>query len=98
MAPYQTFHIDDEAHSRCVELLSLAGLTFHEKDRTSVRITERTPEVHCIIGELSSVRSTFPCQLSSSASGCTFRVTVTEDLGILDEIERAFQGHLLVRR
>jgi hypothetical protein len=98
MAPHQTFHIDDEAHRRCIELLSAAGLTFREKDRTSFRITEQRPEIHSIIGELSSPQGTFPCQLGSSASGCTFRVTVTNHFGILDEIERAFQGHLVDRR
>jgi hypothetical protein len=101
MSPHQTFRLDAEGYARCASLLEAVGMKFSEQQRGTVEPIGSVPAMASISGQLVSPRGTFQCQLVECEGRHRFIVTLHGDadtmIGVLDDLERAFAGHLLER-
>lgn len=96
MSPRSFFSLDQEGHDRCAELLAAAGMEFVEQDREIFVPVEDPLRSVVRFGELISPRGVFEFELHISGGAYAFWITVTgdEDADILDDVSRAFAGHL----
>jgi len=73
-------------------------MQFVEHRRESLRMFDHNPETIVVSGDLSSPRGRFRSQLRSCGGKYGFVVTLHGDaettIGILEDLERAFRGHL----
>jgi len=101
VSPHQTFRLDAEGYARCAGLLEAAGMQFVEQERRKSEAIGPVPAMTSISGQLVSQRGTFRCQLVTCEGRHRFIVALHGDadtmIGILDDLERAFAGHLLER-
>ena len=101
MSPNFTFWLDAEGYAQCTDLLAAAGMQFSEQPSVPQRIASLPAEAS-VRGVLVSPRGTFRAKMSAYEGRYRFVVTVLSDaevvIGVLDDLERAFAGHLLTRR
>ncbi len=99
MSPRQTFRLDLEGYDRCAGLLEAAGMQFVEQERGTLEAVGPIPAMASISGQLISVRGTFPCQLAECKGSYRFIISLDGNaetmIGILDDLGRAFAGHLV---
>jgi len=80
-------------------LLAAVGIEFTEERRETGRLFDHSSELTVVFGRLVSPRGIFRCQLRTSAGTHRFTVATRGDVettvGILDDLERAFSGHLI---
>jgi len=101
MSPHVSFHLDTKGYERCAYLLEAAGMQFAEERRESYESHPPLPEFTSASGQLISQFGTFACRLVACRDKYHFYVTVHGDkasiVGVLDDLERAFAGHLIGR-
>ena len=101
MSPNISFRLDAEGYSRCASLLEAAGMQFVAPPPEAHPPFPPIPAMASTSGQLVSPRGTFLCKLIECEGRYRFVLTVHGEsdtiLGILDDVERAFAGHLLER-
>lgn len=95
MSPNVTFQLDAEGYNRCADLLEAAGIHFVSQRPEIHGPFPSTPAVTFTFGKLTSPYGTFHCKLIKSENQYTLVVSAYGEIGILDDLERAFTGHLL---
>ena len=99
MAPFLTFKLDADGFNRFVELLASAGMRFVEQQRELLPVSKIT----IVYGELVSPHGTYPqCELRSGGGEYEFDFMMRGRdktlLAVLDDLKKAFSGHLLDRK
>src|SRR5437867_2489202 len=99
MSPHFYFRLDHTGFERRAELLKAAAMEFIETRRQVFPPLDVPPywksETLQLLGELHSTRGKNQCYFQSRGESYAFVVTIGRDPDILEDVEKAFAGHLL---
>jgi hypothetical protein len=100
MSPEVQFHLDRKGFDECKSLLAAIGMEFVEsrRDHLGPIPSGDTSEYDRIFGTLHSPHGVHECFLLSSGRRHAFFVTIKSSTAILDDLSKAFAGHLLDER
>lgn len=92
-SPYVHFPLDRDGYEHCIQLLAVEGITFREE--IPVTFPEHPPFIREIRGKIYSRHGENSCCVRDAAGDFEFVLRLRRSPQVIEDVERAFAGHLM---